>query len=196
MPVERIATALARSAPPVLPSPEVPRRASVAVVVYPAPGQPWPELLMIRRSDKAGDPWSGHMAFPGGRADPQDPDLLHTAMRESQEELGLDLRGAQVLGSLDAMHTPTFRTSPQLAVQPWVFALPALPPLRPNGEVASVHTFNLGRLLAREGRGEFPYTWQGQALQLPCVTLDGCFIWGLSLRVIDDLIERLEAEGR
>lgn len=195
MAVERIAAALGPP-PAVLPDPEVARRASVAVVVYPVSGLPWPELLMIRRSDKPGDPWSGHMAFPGGRAEPGDRDLLHTAMRESEEELGLDLRPAQVLGPLDAMHTPTFRSSPQLAVQPWVFALPGLPPLTPNGEVASVHSFNLERLLDREGRGQFPYRWQGQDIELPCVTLDGCFIWGLSLRVIDDLLERLERERR
>ena len=73
------------------------------------PGDPEPEVLLIRRAEKVGDPWSGHMAFPGGRADPRDPDLRATAVRETREEVGLDLENdAELIGILDdipAMHT-------------------------------------------------------------------------------------------
>src|SRR5262245_57207262 len=63
-----------------------------------------PEILLIRLAAHPDDPWSGHMAFPGGREDPGDPDLLSTAMRETLEELSLDLRSAaRLLGSLDEL---------------------------------------------------------------------------------------------
>ena len=81
-----------------------------------------------------------------------------------------------------------------LVVRPFVFGvgLP-LPPLIPNYEVASVHWFALERLLSGEGRARFPWRWRGQPIEMPCVDLDGCRIWGLSLRMIDDLLARIRA---
>jgi len=63
-------------------------RAAVAIVVR--EGTDGPQVLLIRRADHPGDAWSGHMAFPGGREDPQDENLLATAIRETLEEVGLD----------------------------------------------------------------------------------------------------------
>ena len=143
---------------------------------------------MIKRSEQEGDPWSGHMAFPGGREEPSDPSLLDTAIRETQEELGLGLGPATRLGSLEPVYSP--RVAP-LRVDAWVFALSPIPPLQPNQEVHSTHWFGLERLLSHEGRTTFPFDWQGQSIDMPCVRLDGCFIWGMSLRLIDDLLRRL-----
>ncbi len=167
-------------------------QAAVALVTTPRPAG-WPDLWMIRRAEKAGDPWSGHMAFPGGRWEPRDADLLATAIRETAEETGIDLRDAEVLGALPSLRSPV--GAPRIEVQPFVFHLPRRPDPRPNAEVASVHVFPMERLLAGEGRGTFPTTWKGHALELPCVRLDGCFIWGMSLRILDELIERLERAG-
>lgn len=168
------------------------REAAVAVVLRPVTYSPQPELLMIRRAEKEGDPWSGHMAFPGGRREPSDADLLHTARRESMEEVGLDLSQATVLGRLVPIRTPLNRTFvAQMVVHSWAFGLPEVSALRPNAEVASIHWFNLERFLRDEGRGTFTYNWQGTPLELPCVRLDGCFIWGMSLRLVDDIVERL-----
>ncbi|MCA9639821.1 MAG: NUDIX domain-containing protein, partial [Myxococcales bacterium] len=72
------------------------RFAAVAAVLRPTDADT--EVLLIRRAEHEGDPWSGHMAFPGGRHDPTDPDLLTTARRETLEEVGLDLsRRARLL---------------------------------------------------------------------------------------------------
>ena len=65
-------------------------RAAVAIVVR--EGTDGPQVLLIRRAEHPGDAWSGHMAFPGGREDPGDESLLATAIRETFEELALDLR--------------------------------------------------------------------------------------------------------
>ncbi|MCB9761239.1 MAG: CoA pyrophosphatase [Alphaproteobacteria bacterium] len=172
------------------------REAAVALVLRPTAAGGLPELLMIKRAEHPGDPWSGHMAFPGGRRDPEDADPLATALRETREELGLDLSGATRLGPLSPIRTPRVRTHiPALRVYSYTFGLPELPPLYPNDEVDSVHWFGVDRLLSNEGRATFPYTWRGEPLTMPCVRLDGCFIWGLSLRMIDDLLARMRREG-
>src|SRR5689334_10230467 len=76
------------------------RFAAVAAVLRDRGGEA--EVLLIRRAQKETDPWSGHMAFPGGRQDPSDRDLLHTAVRETEEEVGLELRPEEhLIGRLD-----------------------------------------------------------------------------------------------
>ena len=106
--------------------------ASVAVVLAPEPDS----ILLIQRADRDSDVWSGHLAFPGGRRGPNDPDLLTTARRETLEEVGFDLGGAQLIGQLDDLATrgPVL---PPLVVRPFVFTAPAAGSLTPNREVAA-----------------------------------------------------------
>lgn len=162
--------------------------ASVAVIV-----RPNLDLLLIRRAQREGDPWSGHMAFPGGRAEPQDAgDLSQTAARETWEEVGLDLSDAQLLGRLDDTLSPSRQKPPRLAISAFVFATPhAAPPLRPNVEVAGTYWMHLSRFLAQEGRTTMPFTWKGADVTLPAVYLEDAHIWGLTLRILDDLSARL-----
>lgn len=190
--MDQIFRAIADHAPPRTPEPSGPfRRASVALTLR--QGARGPELLMIKRAEHEGDPWSGHMAFPGGKTDPTDDGPLHTARREAREELGLRLEGARVLGELNPLLSPTVQTRVRPHyVHGFVFGIPGLAsPLVPNDEVASVHWFGLDRMLQGEGRGTFPYQWRGADLQLPCFRLDGQLIWGMSLRLIDDLLTRV-----
>ncbi len=163
-------------------------RAAVAAVFGPEN-----QLLFIHRAERAGDIWSGHMAFPGGREEPNDTSLLATAMRETHEELGLDLSDARCLGSLSPLHSPRNTPGRQLQVVPWVFEVESWPELRPNVEVAGVVRFDFNRFLQREARGTFFYTWQGAEIELPCVRLDGTLLWGMTLRMVDELVERVEA---
>ena len=151
------------------------------------------DLLLIKRAEHPGDPWSGHMAFPGGRAEPEDPDLVATAAREAREEVGIHLSSAALLGRLSDNISPARLKLPRLIISAFVFASlePEPPPLSPNAEVERVHWLNLRRFLAGEGRSTMPYTWQGQAITLPAVYLDDTHIWGLTLRFLDDLVERL-----
>jgi 8-oxo-dGTP pyrophosphatase MutT (NUDIX family) len=79
-----------------------------------------PELLMIKRAEIEHDPWSGHVACPGGRMEPGDRDLEQTAIRETWEETGIDLgRDGRVLGTLDDI-TPRTPTLPPLVIRPFV----------------------------------------------------------------------------
>src|SRR4051812_19107962 len=82
-----------------------------------------PELLMIKRAEHEQDPWSGHIACPGGRMDPTDRDLEHTAIRETWEETGIDLaRDGRILGTLDDI-SPRTPVLPPLVIRPFVAAV-------------------------------------------------------------------------
>jgi 8-oxo-dGTP pyrophosphatase MutT (NUDIX family) len=176
------------------PEDEIParsRKAAVALVLVPSEISGL-DLLMIKRSEAPHDPWSGHMAFPGGRRDPEDTSPVATAIRESREELGLALELSHLLGELPPMVVPKRVTRGEgLWVQCFLFGLDDRPELTANEEVESVHFFGLDRLLGQEGRDLFDYPFQDGEIQLPCLRLDGCFVWGLSLRMIDDMLEQL-----
>ena len=190
MAYERIARALreTQDAPPM--EDHSIRRASVALVFRDKDG-PWPDLLMIKRAEFEGDPWSGHMAFPGGGVEAGE-NVVEAALRETREELALELGSARSLGALYPVVSPRIRRDhPGIHVQPLVFWLDEVPALRPNHEVAEVHWFGLERFLEDEGRATFPFRWKGTQLKLPCHRLDGRLIWGMSLSMIDDLVGRL-----
>jgi 8-oxo-dGTP pyrophosphatase MutT (NUDIX family) len=169
--------------------PGIRTRAAVAVVLGPDD-----HLLFIRRAERQGDPWSGHMAFPGGRASPLDASIRATAERETREEVGLDLAPAEFIGALPIQESPLRDPQGGFAIHPYVFRVPVWPALTPlASEVAAIHLLDGRRLLAGEGRGEFRYQGYGLDRMLPCIRLEGTFIWGLTLRMIDQIAERLGA---
>lgn len=151
------------------------------------------DLLFISRAERQGDPWSGQISFPGGHHEAGDADLRETAMRESMEELGLDLSNAEVLGQLDDLGT--VRHLPARVVQPWAFLVPEIAQLTPNYEVASVHRASLVDLVDGVGRGTMPLVFKGSEYTLPKVDFDGKQLWGMTLQMVDDLLNRLDGRG-
>jgi 8-oxo-dGTP pyrophosphatase MutT (NUDIX family) len=184
------------------------RRASVAAIFHvPAPetdGEPasptWGDVsvLLIRRSDAPGDPWSGHMAMPGGKQEPNDVDLVHTAIRETEEEVGLTLdRDAQLIGALDDV--PAFARGRRtgLVVTPHLFVLTGAgprPTLRPSFEVQESLWVPVSRLLAPDSRRERVYDVEGVPMRLPAWDYDGRLIWGLTHHMLSGLL-RLAGES-
>ncbi len=176
---------------------EEPASTRAAVAVLLRQGREDLELLFIRRAEHEKDPWSGHISFPGGRSEPGDGAPMATAIRETAEETGIDLRrDAELLGSLDEIRAMARGRPVDLTIAPFVFRL-----LRPveavlNHEVVSLHWLPLERLLAPGTRSTMEYRHEGAALELPCLRIGALVIWGLTYRMFDNLRQLLEAARR
>lgn len=198
---ERVREALGRGADAdVRPLPD---RAAVALVLREAEGA-GVELLFIRRSEHPLDPWSGQMAFPGGRAEAGDPDLRATAIRETREEIGLDLAAAEYLGRLDEVRAMARLRPVNLTITPFVFRVEGPLRLAPDpAEVESVHWFPLALLSDPALQSDHVYEQHGARLQFPCLRIAGVpgpggpgrdvVIWGLTFRMFTTFRERLAA---
>jgi 8-oxo-dGTP pyrophosphatase MutT (NUDIX family) len=157
--------------------------AAVAIILGAAPASP--DILLIKRAEKQGDPWSGQMALPGGRMDPTDGGLLDTVMREVLEETGIDLGTATVLGELDDFH-PRNPILPRVIVRPFVFGLSARPEVVPNHEVALHMWASVDALLASSGQAEIEI--RGSRLTRDAYLLGSPdaphVVWGMTHRIL------------
>jgi 8-oxo-dGTP pyrophosphatase MutT (NUDIX family) len=172
-------------------------RASVAIVLRErAPG--WgAEILLIQRAEHPNDPWSGHVAFPGGRRDPTDESAIHTAEREAREEVGLDLRAhGELLWRMHDLPAIARGRRVGMVISPVVYALReghdgedlALD----RGEVASVLWVSLETLADESLRETFTYVHEGHPLELPCVRLEGGrVLWGLTFQMVSRFLHAL-----
>ena len=160
--------------------------AAVAVLLH--DGDEGLEVLFIHRASRTGDVWSGQIAFPGGRREPSDADLLATAIRETHEEVGIDLTTAERLGVLDDLH-PRTPVLPPVVVRPFVFALTARPPVTLSAEVQEAFWVSFRALQAPEARGEVRIDHPGIPRRaLPAYILGNRTIWGMSERILTPLI--------
>jgi len=160
--------------------------AAVAVILH--DGDDGLEALFIRRAVRAGDTWSGQIAFPGGRRDPDDADLRATAIRETMEEVGVDLSAAERLGVLDDLY-PRTPVLPPVVVRPFVFALTARPTIVAGPEVQDTFWVSFRALQAPAAQGEVIVDHPGIPRRvLPAYTLGNRTIWGMSERILTPLI--------
>ncbi|WP_166263494.1 NUDIX hydrolase [Marinobacter caseinilyticus] len=170
-------------------------RASVALIYRRPPGLP-PELLFIQRAHCEGDPWSGDMAFPGGRLQADDTGSRAAALRETLEETGLDLSHhghyRARLSDLLTRHHSRWRL---MVVTPYVFEWrgPDTPTL--NHEVQQTVWIPLDYLAA--GENQSVRLWQTLLgkLRMPCCCYQGCCIWGLSYSMMREMLARNLAEA-
>jgi 8-oxo-dGTP pyrophosphatase MutT (NUDIX family) len=146
-----------------------------------------PELLFIKRADVAHDPWSGHIAFPGGRSEPSDTSLLDTAMRETREELSLDIEAAQFLGRLDDL-APRSRALPPIIVRPFVALVSPDVEIIPSREVAASFWVPLRTIQSPDAVAEYPVTTESGVIRFPAYALQGHVVWGLTERIVRQLL--------
>jgi 8-oxo-dGTP pyrophosphatase MutT (NUDIX family) len=163
-------------------------QAAVALVVR---GREELEVLLIKRARHEGDPWSGHMALPGGRRDASDDSLLATAVRETREETGLDLaEDSMHLGRLEVVR-PQSKLLPRMSITPHVFGVPAASPARvASREVDAVHWVSLEVLRHPATRSEVEIPLPGGPQAFPCLRVVGDIVWGLTYRILDDFLRR------
>jgi 8-oxo-dGTP pyrophosphatase MutT (NUDIX family) len=170
------------------------RQAAVAAILRAPPGGEEAEILLIRRAERAGDPWSGHMAFPGGRRDPADPSLYHTALRETAEEVGIDLAlHGRLIARLPDLPAVARGRRVGMTIAPFVFALdlPEMPLIVPNDEVAEALWTPLGPLARGERVATYPYQHEGQLYEMPGFQVGERIVWGLTHRMLELLFGAL-----
>lgn len=171
------------------------KRSSVAMVLSVRDGEL--HILMIKRAEREGDPWSGHMAFPGGRVDPGDANAFSAALRETEEEVGLQLVPEQeYLGRLsDLSARPRFRTL-GMTVTPFVFRLRREVVFTPNYEVAEVVWVPMEFLLNSDNLEQMTWEYKNLKLKVPCYHYEGYTIWGLSLMMLGELLDLVDGADR
>ena len=164
------------------------KRSAVALILRQSHGEI--EVLMIQRAEREGDPWSGHMAFPGGRMDPDDRTGLRTAMRETEEEIGIDIeRAGNVMGRLSDLVSRPHSGRRPMVVSPYVFSLHIPVSIDSNHEVADTVWVPLTYLADHRNRQTMEVQRGKLNFVLPCYHYKGKQIWGMSLRMLDELLE-------
>jgi 8-oxo-dGTP pyrophosphatase MutT (NUDIX family) len=187
--LDNIRAKLAGRTPRLQERPDIVRRAAVAAILRQA--GPDTEVLLIRRAERPGDPWSGHMAFPGGHKEPTDADLLSTAIREAREEVGVDLRQHALLGQLDELPAIARGQFVGMTIAPFVFALRDEPTFRLNQEVAELVWGGLGRMARGEIDDVKELTYEGELRRLPAFRVQGHVVWGLTHHMLRSLFDTL-----
>lgn len=157
------------------------------------------EVLLMRRATREGDPWSGHVSFPGGRADPSDSDTLSTATRELEEEVGFSAANADFVGRLSDVVTRRHEVMRPMIVTPYAFRVPAETEFDTNHEAEETFWCPLDFLADPNNREEMEWKLGKQPLQvpvkLPCYFYEGRRIWGLTLLMLDELIKIYQGKG-
>lgn len=153
-----------------------------------------PELLFIKRAEAEGDPWSGHMAFPGGRHEPDDASLAETAVRETREETSIDLaRAGQLIGRLDDL-APRSPMLPRIIIRPFVAVVHADVAFVGSDEVAAHFWVPLAALRQPEMQAEHELVHQGTRLRFPGYRVGPHVAWGLTERILRQLLELVDAD--
>jgi 8-oxo-dGTP pyrophosphatase MutT (NUDIX family) len=163
------------------------QRSAVAMILQVREGEL--HILMIKRAEREGDLWSGHMAFPGGRMDRADANGYAVALRETREEIGLALgKRDECIGRLSDVFARPRRGTFGMAVSPFVFRLDHEATFTLNHEVAEVVWVPLEFLSNDDNRDEMIWEYGGIKMPVPCYYFEGRCIWGLSLMMLDELL--------
>lgn len=185
--LDRLSDALQRREPEALVE-EGARHAAVAVVVT---REQDAALLFVKRRERAGDPWSGHIAFPGGHAEVGESPAT-TAERETLEETGLALGSVgRRLGQLDDVY-PRSVYLPKIIVTPVVFEVPSRLEVRPSREIERAVWVQAGAVFDPVNRKPFVVSMLAGKREFESIHVAGLVIWGLTERILSQIATAIE----
>ena len=148
-----------------------------------------PALLIMRRAERAGDPWSGQVSFPGGRVQPDDADTRAAALRELSEETGLRPDASFMpVGRLSDLLTREHGRHRPMVVTPYVYRVPSAPAVAPSAEAARLWWEPLTTLVDPERQRSQVWRVAGLPLPFPAIEVGGARLWGLSLMMVKELV--------
>lgn len=154
-----------------------------------------PELLLVQRAKRAGDPWSGDMAFPGGRQQTEDRHSRDTAMRETVEETGIVLTKNDCMGRLSDVVTRKHEHWRPMVVTPWLFRAPQETAWVPNRELVDYVWIPLSLFADQASRQQMRWRVGPMRLRVPYYRHEGYRVWGLTLMMINGLLKVLDRGG-
>lgn len=144
---------------------------------------------MIKRSEIPQDPWSGQMAFPGGHAAAEDRTLLDTVIRETKEEVGINASAQEFLGCLDNVQPKNV----PMIVAPFVFLIVGKVDPRISKEAREIVWIPVSFVSDPKNITTFMFAIRGEELSMPCYKYSGHTIWGMSFRIIREIISKMTA---
>ncbi len=184
MSLDDFKASLASEINPDVPGDQGARLASVLIVIFGSE----PKILMTKKSSNL-KIHAGEVAFPGGKPDDGDPDLLHTALRESREEVSLEISRSQVIGQLDPVRT----LNSNFTIVPFVSVLDSLPALRHNPEVEQVLQIPARPFL--QTMQSDPDPEHNRIREMYTFTFQDHLVWGASARMLKQIADRLSTRG-
>ncbi|MCA9001937.1 MAG: CoA pyrophosphatase [Planctomycetes bacterium] len=166
------------------------RHAAVSIVLRWMDG---PEVLLMVRAEDENDPWSGHVALPGGHRDPGDVSLVHTASRETLEEVGVNLElCAHPIGLLESMQARARAKTMPLWVTPVIFLQHSPAPIALGPEASHAFHLPIRPLLAGHLDAEHPIERDHQVRRYPAWRFEERTIWGMTHHILTQCLERVQ----
>jgi 8-oxo-dGTP pyrophosphatase MutT (NUDIX family) len=146
-----------------------------------------PQLLLMQRAKHPNDPWSGNLSFPGGKIDPEDRDAYAAAVRETSEEVDIDLKPEHCIGQLDDIYAARVR----VRVSAFVFNVPSSYTwVQGNYEVQRYFWVPLSHFLSPGHHAMRCIDWHGEKSEVPSFFIDPATppLWGLTYRLVRQLL--------
>jgi len=163
-----------------------PHQAAVSIIISPEQ-----EILFIKRSHNPKDPWSGHMAFPGGKKDHSDHDIIHTSRREIYEEVGISLNHQDhYCGSLSFYPVTYKQKDTGLAISPHIYLLPKKVELAlDQTEVEDAYWISTDYLIDKQNRVLKEFSIQEKLIKRESIPYRGEFIWGITFEILNNFFQ-------
>jgi len=164
------------------------QNANAAVALLLKPKNRGFNVLFVKRVENLADPWSGQMAFPGGKRDVKDANLKQTVVRETMEETGINLlEGCRFLGVLSALSS---RPRPDLRVLPFVVLLEHEPLIKLSAqELEGFVWISLDEIIKHRGSAKLSFG------EVPAFVVGSIVIWGLTYRALENFIDVFQRLG-